>query len=281
MTDTVLEQPTPAMRAQEAQGQPIWYELMAPDPAAVAPFYRAVGGWEIPAAGNAMPNGSEYRMIGRADGGNLGGVLTLTDGMQSSGARTEWLPYFYVDDVDAAAAKVEQLGGKVQMPATTMGDVGRMAMVTDPQGAPFYLMKPTPPADNPDGKSDVFDVREPGHVRWNELQTTDEPGATAFYKALFGWGTENTMPMGDKGDYRFIESGGVQIGAINPWMPDWMGVAWLPYLGVADIEKARDAAKANGGTIRHDVHEVPGGDFIFTASDPAGAPVAFVGPKGE
>ena len=58
MTDTVLEQPTPAMRAQEAQGQPIWYELMAPDPAAVAPFYRAVGGWEIPAAGNAMPNGS-------------------------------------------------------------------------------------------------------------------------------------------------------------------------------------------------------------------------------
>jgi predicted enzyme related to lactoylglutathione lyase len=39
-------------------GMPIWYELMTPDPAGVAAFYRAVGGWDIPAQGNAMPNGS-------------------------------------------------------------------------------------------------------------------------------------------------------------------------------------------------------------------------------
>ena len=35
-----------------------------------------------------------------------------------------------------------------------------------------------------------------------------------------------------------------------------------------------------GGHSTHDIHEVPGGDFIFTATDPAGAPVGFVGPKG-
>ena len=88
------------------------------------------------------------------------------------------------------------------------------------------------------------------------------------------------MPMGDKGNYRFIDQGDGQIGAINPWMADYMTVGWLPYFGVADIEEARDAAKAAGGTINHDVHEVPGGDFIFVATDPAGAPVGFVGPKG-
>src|SRR6187401_509501 len=54
-------------------GRPIWYELMTPEPGAVAPFYRAVTGWEIPAAGHPMPNGSEYREIQREDGGFAGG----------------------------------------------------------------------------------------------------------------------------------------------------------------------------------------------------------------
>jgi uncharacterized protein len=172
------------------------------------------------------------------------------------------------------------MGASVQMPPMTMEGIGRMAMIADPLGAPLYLMDPTPPPDNPDAQSDVFQPSAPGHCWWNELETTDEPAATAFYTALFGWSAEDTMPMGEQGNYRFIEQGGEQIGAINPWMADYMTVGWLPYFGVADIEAARDAAKASGGTVTHDVHEVPGGNFIFAATDPAGAPVGFVGPKG-
>ena len=88
------------------------------------------------------------------------------------------------------------------------------------------------------------------------------------------------MPMGDKGDYRFVEADGSALGAINPWMPDWMPVSWLPYFGVADIDAARAAAEQAGATIRHDIHEVPGGDFIFTATDPTGAPIGIVGKRG-
>jgi predicted enzyme related to lactoylglutathione lyase len=260
-------------------GRPIWYELMAPDPAAVAPFYRAVLGWEIPTEGNPMPNGSEYREIKRADGGFAGGVLTLTPMMQQGGARSGWLIYFQVADVDASVAKARKLGATLHMAPMTMDGVGRMAMLADPQGAPFYVMDPTPPADNPDAQSDVFEPRSAGHCWWNELETTNEPAATEFYKALFGWSADNSMPMGDKGLYRFIEHDGAGIGAVNPWMPEWMPVSWLPYFGVADIEAARAAAEAGRGTVRHHIHEVPGGDFIFTASDPAGAPVGFVGPK--
>ena len=261
-------------------GRPIWYELMTPDPAAVAPFYRAVTGWEIPAGGHAMPNGSEYREIKRSDGGFAGGVLTLTSQMAGSGVRANWSTYFEVDDVDAAVAKATGMGAAVHMPAMTMPGVGRMAMIADPQGAVFYLMDPTPPPDQPDAQSDVFKSRAPGHCWWNELETTDEPGATAFYTALFGWSAEQTMPMGDKGDYRFVEAGGEQVGAINPWMADYMTVGWVPYFGVVDIDAAKAAAEAEGGTVTHDVHQVPNGDFIFTATDPAGAPVGFVGPKG-
>jgi hypothetical protein len=88
------------------------------------------------------------------------------------------------------------------------------------------------------------------------------------------------MPMGEHGDYRFIAHDGEQIGAINPWLADYMTVGWVPYFGVADIDAAKAAAEASGGTINQDVHVVPNGDFIFIASDPAGALVGFVGPKG-
>ena len=272
------ETATAAKPKAAAHGRPIWYELMTPDPAAVAPFYKATLGWDI-APGTATASGHPYAMIGRADGGMAGGVLTLTAGMQEQGGKPIWLPYSHVADVAAAAARAKELGASVHMGPTDIG-VGTVAMLADPQGAPFYLMDPVPPPDRPDAESDVFKAQVPGHAWWNELETTDEPGATAFYTALLGWSAERTMPMGDKGDYRFVEAGGEPIGAINPWMADYMAVGWLPYFGVADIDAARAAAEANGGTVTHDVHEVPGGDFIFTATDPAGAPVGFVGPKG-
>jgi predicted enzyme related to lactoylglutathione lyase len=226
----------------------------------------------------ATPTGHPYRMIGRADGGHAGGVLTLTPEMQMSGGSAAWIPYFDVDNVPATVAKAQGLGAQVWLPPMTM-DQGTMAMLGDPQGASFYLMAPTPPADRPDAVSDVFKPNAPGHCWWNELETNNEPGATAFYTALFGWKADNTMPMGDRGDYRFIEQDG-PLGAINPWLAEYMRVGWVPYFGVADIAAAHDAAKANGGTVHQDIHEVPGGDQIFIASDPAGALVGFVGKKG-
>jgi predicted enzyme related to lactoylglutathione lyase len=261
-------------------GSPIWYELMTPDPGAIGTFYRAVLGWEIPARGEALPNGSEYGLIERADGGHAGGVLTLSQGMLASGARPGWMTYFHADEVDASVDLARSLGASVHMPPTTMDGVGRLAMLSDPTGGHFYLLSPTSPPDQPQAQIDVFDPDRPGHCRWNELQTPDEPAATAFYRALFGWQTDNAMPMGDKGFYRFVETGGRAIGAINPWMAEGSTPGWLPYFGVADIDIAKAAAEAAGGVITHDVNEVPGGEFIFTAKDPAGAPVAFVGPKG-
>lgn len=262
-------------------GGPIWYELMTPDPAAVIPYYRAVLGWDIPPEGNAMPNGSEYRSITRKDGGNAGGLLALDQGMLDAGARPCWFVYFHVEDVEAALAKAVSLGASVWMGVQDVPGAGRMALLADPQGAPFYIINPTPPPGMEDMKSDVFDAKKAGHCRWMQLDTTDAPAANDFYKALFGWSTENTMPMGPAGDYRFIEFEGIQIGAFNPMIGEGAQPLWLLYFGVEDIEAAQAAALANGGTIVQDLHQVPGGDWIFITIDPAGATVAFVGPRGE
>ena len=259
-------------------GRPIWYELMTPDPGHVAPFYNATLDWTIQGIGTETASGHPYWMIGRSDGGFAGGCILLTPEMQMSGGKAAWIPYFHVKDVEGTAETAKALGAKVWMgPMQT--PQGTMAMLGDPQGAAFYLMNPIPPEGQPDAQSDVFEPNTPGHCWWNELETSDEPGATAFYTALFGWKADQTMPMGDRGDYRFIEQDG-PLGAINPYMADYMRVGWVPYFGVADVQAAFDAAKANGGTIHQEIHEVPGGDQIFVASDPAGALVGLVGKKG-
>jgi hypothetical protein len=249
---------------------------MTPDADASKAFYDKVVGWNF---GEPVAEYQGYRMIGRSDGGSAGGVLPLTPEMQQHGARPAWLGYVGVDDTDAAVTSIEQAGGKTLMPATDIPNVGRIAMVADPQGAPFYVMKPIPPAGDPNAQSDVFSVDQAQHVRWNELATTDPDGAVAFYRTQFGWDQEGDMDMGEMGKYRFIQNRGTTIGAIMPKPPQLPVSKWTYYIGVDDIGRAAEAIKAAGGQIFNGPMEIPGGEFALNALDPQGASFGLVGPR--
>ena len=258
-------------------GSFIWYELITKDPEGAAAFYGPVVGWTVEAHSDPDKDGMDYRMIVRSDGGNAGGVLKLTDDMTSHGARPCWLGYIAVDDVDNAAAAIVADGGKLQMPAMEI-DVGRFAMVTDPQGAPFYLMKPKPP----EGKtmdSDVFSPMEAQHVRWNELRSSDPDAAVAFYTKHFGWTQQGDMDMGPMGKYRFIQHDGTGIGAIMAKPAELPMSLWGYYIGVDDIDRAIEAIKVQGGKIIHGPMEIPGGEFSLDGIDPQGAVFGLVGPR--
>jgi predicted enzyme related to lactoylglutathione lyase len=262
--------------APSPHGQLIWYELMTPDADASKAFYDEVVGWNF---GDPVAEFQGYRMIGRSDGGFAGGVLPLTDEMQQHGARPAWLGYIGVDDVDAATASIEQAGGKTLMPATDIQGVGRIAMVADPQGAPFYVMKPIPPQGDPNAQSDVFSVDQPQRVRWNELSTTDAQGAVDFYRTQFGWDQEGAMDMGEMGKYRFIQNRGTNIGAIMPKPPQLPVSKWTYYIGVDDIDRAVDGIKSGGGQVLHGPIEIPGGEYAVNGMDPQGASFGLVGPR--
>ncbi len=260
-------------------GSHIWYELMTPDPDGSKAFYDAVVGWTVEAQSSVPGGAVDYRMIGRSDGGNAGGMLKLDDAMQSHGARPMWLGYLYVPDVDATVAAITADGGKVLMPPHDAPGIGRFAMVTDPVGVPFYLMKPAPPAGDPDASSDVFSVDQPQHVRWNELATTDPEGAIGFFTKHFGWGQEGDMDMGPMGTYRFLQHGGVGIGAVMTKPPQMPESAWTYYIGVDDIDRASAAVTDGGGTIHHGPIEIPGGEYSLSGTDPQGAAFGLVGPR--
>lgn len=263
-------------------GSFIWYELMTPDANAAATFYSAVVGWKIADQPAPLPDGRDYRMIGRSDGGSAGGILALTPDMQQHGARPLWVGYLQVTDVDAATQAISADGGKVLMPRMDL-PVGKIAMVADPMGTPFYVMDPIPPPGKPDAKSDVFDVKANQRVRWNELASPDLAKAKAFYGKHFHFQFNDVMPMGPMGDYCFADHENVRIGAImqKPAADPNPLASWLFYFGVPSVAAAKRAIEAGGGKVTQGPHEVPGGDWIVMAIDPAGAAFGVVGPQGE
>jgi predicted enzyme related to lactoylglutathione lyase len=269
MSDVRTDAPAPPQARRNPHGTHIWYELLTPDPAGAKRFYDAVAGWDI----EPEPAGEmDYRMICSGDG-NAGGVMRLADDMLQHGARPIWLGYVGVDDVDSTVAEVQARGGQVHLPAFDIPGVGRIAMVADPQGNPFYVMRGAVEA-----ASGAFAVNTPGHVAWNELTTPDPLAARQFYGDLFGWTSDEFMPMGDHGEYRFFVHQGTMIGAVCGVMPG--GTAgWRYYIRVPSIAAAIEAVNTGGGTITQGPHEVPGGDQVVIGKDPQGAEFALVGGK--
>lgn len=261
-------------------GDFIWYELLTKDADAAAAFYGAVTGWSSQSSGQP---GMDYRFFSSGDGSNMadgvGGFMAITPDMAEHGARPAWLGYIAVDDVDICVAAITTAGGAELMPAMDIDGVGRMAMVADPQGAPFYVMRGA--SDEP---SHSFAATAPkvGHCAWNELSTSDPAAAVAFYSQQFGWVQHGQLDMGDLGAYLFMQASGSRfgIGAIMPQMPEAPVTAWTYYFRVADIDAGAAAVSGNGGTILQPPVEIPSGDFALVALDPDGAAFGLVGARG-
>ena len=259
-------------------GSFIWYELLTTDLDGARRFYDASVGLKIPA--EATPGPMDYRMIGTPGGETVGGAMQLNAEMSAGGARPGWFGYVGVDDVDATVAKIAAAGGQVQMPPTDIPQAGRIAMVADPQGAPFYVMRPTPPPGAEDTDSCVFHPEKPGHVAWNELHARDGATAFDFYADQLGWEKSDAMDMGPMGTYQMFKIGGTDqaIGGMmtSPEMPQPM---WLYYFNVPDIDEAQARINVNGGKVNYGPGEIPGGYFIIQGTDPQGAMFAVVGPR--
>lgn len=253
-------------------GVPIWYELVTADPDASKSFYGAVLGWTVGAQPSA---GMDYRMIDTG-AGLVGGVMRLSPEMRVGGAGPRWLFYIGVDDVDATAAAIEANGGRVVMGPFDLEGVGRMAFAHDPQGVPFYVMRGAG-----EGTSTAYDRTGMGKCGWNELWTSDQDAAHAFYAEVFGWTYPDRLAMPGMGGYVFVSAGDATIGATMTAPAGGPPPAWRFYFRAPDIEAAAATARERGATIHMGPMEVPGGDWVFAATDPHGITfgVAAPGPR--
>lgn len=123
------------MDANQTHGAFSWNELTTSDPAAAAAFYGQLFGWQVR---DPMPDMGDYRVATLGDD-MVAGIMPPPPG--SPPMPPHWGSYVTVDDADAAARLAVALGGQVLVPPMDVPTVGRMAVLQDPQGAVFSVMK--------------------------------------------------------------------------------------------------------------------------------------------
>ncbi|WP_438489126.1 VOC family protein [Streptomyces sp. S186] len=124
-----------------------WTELYTTDAAAAKEFYRAVFGWtyrDMSMDGGVIYSVASAPGAGSGDDTAHGGILQLQQMHLDAGSTSEWHPYFGVTDVDARYDTATEHGATPLIAPMDVSGVGRLAMLTDPAGAPFALIKGDP-----------------------------------------------------------------------------------------------------------------------------------------
>ncbi len=246
-------------RTSYAPGTFSWVDLGTTDVTAATRFYEGLFGWET--SDEDAGGGAVYTMC-RVDGDAVGGLYQTGDDMPSAGGPPCWTSYVTVAGADDALDRARKLGGGAMAGAFDVMDLGRMAVLTDPQGASFAVWEPRQRA----GADRVNDV---GCLCMNELATTDLDGARSFYEALFGWSTSviDTGPGGPA--MASVQNGG----RLNANMSVAQGGApahWRPYFTVVSATGAVHRVGELGGSVLMPPLTVPAGSFALV-QDPQGA----------
>ena len=233
-----------------------WVDLAARDPEAAGAFYAAVLGWGIGPSGG--PETADYR-VATVDGKSVAGIHRGRSGTPA------WTSYVSVEDADASAARAGELGGTLAMGPMQVLELGRSALLIDPQGAAVAIWEPgTMPG--------AALVNDPGALTLNQLNTHDVPAATAFYTGLFGWEIAQVVedPIPYWGIHRdgWLNGGVMALQPGNPAPPHW-----LPYFTVDDADAADASIVDAGGAVVVPVMPAGEGRFLV-AMDPQGAAFA-------
>jgi uncharacterized protein len=241
-------------------GVPCWVDTSQPDPEAAVDFYRGLFGWEFE---DVMPPESEGRyFIARLRGGDVAAVGSIPEAVPQMAM---WNTCVWVDSADDTAAKVRAAGGAVLMEPFDVIDAGRIAVLTDPEGAAFCAWQ----AKENKGAGIV---NEPGSLNFNGLNTRDIEGAKSFYGSVFGWttlaldGGAEMWTLPGYGDYlerdnpdlrkQTAEAGGPEgfvdvVASINPIPDDQPDTPphWSVTFAVDDADATAAKATELGGTV--------------------------------
>lgn len=259
------EPKTEPAAAPTIPGKWVWFELNTTDVDKAKAFYGELIGWTFQ---QAPMEGITYWMIMRGQQ-PVGGLMTLEGEGEHAALGSHWMPYLSVDDVDAAAARATEGGGTVAVPATDIPNVGRFAVIKDPQGA-FFSLFHSNQGDLPDAQPTA------GEFIWSEMWASDPAKAAAFYQPLAGYQVQE-MPIGT-GTYRLLQTGQVPRAGITSVQKKDARPRWLLYIMVDDVDAAFAKAKTLGATIVSEPFDVPNVGRMGYLIDPTGAEVALMTP---
>lgn len=229
------DQPRPAVA---------WVDLTAPDPGRASRFYAQLFGWTLSSEATDM---GTYTIGSVADGPAAG---MMAPSPEEVGAPPAWTVMFAVDDIDDAYQRGLAAGATGLQPPMAIPGGDRIAVLADPAGAVFGLMRTA-------GPPLVWGAL--GAVCWVETASRDRDGSRQFYEELFGWSASE-----GEGGYWLFERDGEEVAGlmdVPPGVPDEVPSYWLVYFAVDDVDTAVARASELGGSVAAPAMEV--GDMRF------------------
>ena len=245
-----------------APGTPSWIDIGATDVDALKTFYTSLFGWTAEDAGPPELTGG-YGMF------RLNGLDVAGYSAQQDPGPPRWSMYVTVEDADKTAAIATDAGGTVILEPMDVMDVGRMAVISDPQGAVFSIWQPR-------AHKGAGIVYEPATLGWTELNAIDLDGSRAFYSTVFGW---TALTHEGEMQYTEFQLDGASIAGMMelPEQARAMGAPphWLVYFRVSGCDDFVGKAKKLGANVLMQPMDIEPGRFSVLM-DPLGAVFAVI-----
>ena len=240
-------------------GRFVWRDLLTKDVAAARKFYGDLFGWQF----ENTKRGDRPYVLARSGNMPIAGIVDI-NGMSEAGS--QWLSYMAVSDVDKSVALVQAERGKVLIEPRDL-PLARVAVITDPQGAPLGLAKLRRGMPDPTqfSQNEFF---------WQEYLARDGEQALAFYKRLAGY--ESMLQESRLGvDYHVLRTTRGRAGLFQlPPKSVEVQPNWLPYLLVNDPAAIAGRVAALGGTVVLPAAPERRNGSLVVISDPSGAVLA-------
>ena len=247
--------------SEQLTGKFTWFELATVDVEKQKAFYGAVFGWKFhPISGTA----EQYTLIMNGDH-NIAGLFQVKP-RKNVKLGALWIGLISVTDPDKAVAAVKKAGGSVHTQATTLAQRGTYALLRDPEGALFGVLK-SDSGDPPDGKAVT------GDFLWIDLFAKDIQRAATFYQHFAGYDVVND----DKEVKRvFLRSADKYRAGIVPLPEGANRSGWLPYVKVNNVTATLKKVAAAGGTVMVEPDKSLFNGNLAIFADPQGGIIGIV-----
>lgn len=238
-----------------------WVDLGTPHVTPSRSFYANLFGWGEQA--DQIDQWTYVKFL--VEGQDVAALYQIASGQIDLGYPIAWMPYLWVEDVDAATERLKLCGGKVKRGPFDAGDQGRTTSALDPTGAMFYLWQP-----NQHRGAQL--LNHPGALSWVELTTPNLARAEQFYVDLLGWESV-AQRVGDERYVTFYQNGQPVAGMVEA--PD-QAPRWRVYFGVKSCDATAAHASALGGEITIPPTDMPGRGRFAALRDPQGVGFAIL-----
>jgi predicted enzyme related to lactoylglutathione lyase len=240
-----------------------WMDISTPQYARSTEFYAGLFDWTFDELDPQFHYATAYR------GGNK--VAGFSDFAQPT-QPTQWMGYLLVEDAAALGARAAELGGAMDM-LIPVGDLGTMAVLTDPSGAKIGLWQPAK-------HQGAELIMEPGSLSWVDYRTREPQIAIDFYTQLFGWtATKADFPGME---YWTFELDGRPHAGLHVPSEDQGEITpgWSYTIGVEDADVAVEWVSSHDGTVLSGPTDTAFGRVV-TILDPDGARLSLMQPPAD